>query len=133
GKALSFHQQCPTLSRLTASLLPLLQAHLWIGKNWRRPPRLAATNARKHGVTFAEAKTVFYDEQAKLIDDPDHSEDEERFVILGSSSTPKLLLVCHCYRKSGNVIRIISARKATATSPAVTVSAHFVCALCAST
>ena len=73
----------------------------------------ATANARKHGVTFEEARTVFFDEQAKLIDDPDHSEDEERFVILGLSSTPRLLLVCHCYRKSGNVVRIISARKAT--------------------
>jgi uncharacterized DUF497 family protein len=74
----------------------------------------ADTNAKKHGVTFEEARTVFFDEQARLIDDPDHSEDEERFVILGLSSTPRLLLVCHCYRKAGNVIRIISARKATA-------------------
>ena len=74
----------------------------------------ADTNAKKHGVTFEEARTVFFDEQARLIDDPDHSEDEERFVILGLSSTPRLLLVCHCYRQAGNVIRIISARKATA-------------------
>ena len=73
----------------------------------------AAANAKKHGVTFEEARTVFFDEQAKLIDDPDHSDDEERFVILGLSSTPRLLLVCHCYRKSGSTIRIISARKAT--------------------
>ena len=73
----------------------------------------AIANARKHGVTFEEARTVFFDEQAKLIDDPDHSDDEERFVILGLSSMPRLLLVCHCYRKSGNLIRIISARKAT--------------------
>ena len=73
----------------------------------------AAANAKKHGVTFEEARTVFFDEQARLIDDPDHSEDEERFVILGLSSTPRLLLVCHCYRESGSTIRIISARKAT--------------------
>jgi hypothetical protein len=73
----------------------------------------AAVNAKKHGVTFEEARTVFFDEQAKLIDDPDHSEDEERFVILGLSRTPRLLLVCHCYRRSGRTIRIISARKAT--------------------
>ena len=73
----------------------------------------ATANARKHGVTFDEARTVFFDEQAKLIDDPDHSEDEERFVILGLSSMPRLLLVCHCYRKSGSIVRIISARKAT--------------------
>lgn len=75
--------------------------------------RKAAANARKHGVSFDEAKSVFVDERAKLIDDPDHSEDEERFVLLGLSSALRLLLVCHCYRSEGNVIRIISARKAT--------------------
>jgi uncharacterized protein len=64
-------------------------------------------------VSFDEAKSVFVDERAKLIDDPDHSEDEERFVLLGLSSALRLLLVCHCYRGEGNVIRIISARKAT--------------------
>lgn len=75
--------------------------------------RKAALNARKHGVTFDEAKSVFVDERARLIDDPDHSEDEERFVLLGLSSALRLLLVCHCYRSEGNVIRIVSARKAT--------------------
>ncbi len=75
--------------------------------------RKAAANAKKHGVRFEEAKSVFVDERAKLIDDPDHSESEDRFVILGLSSAIRLLLVCHCYRE-GNVIRIISARKATA-------------------
>jgi len=74
--------------------------------------RKAVTNLKKHGVSFDEAKTVFFDERAKLIDDPDHSEDEERFVLLGISSALRLLLVCHCYRSKGNVIRIISARKA---------------------
>ena len=76
--------------------------------------RKAAANAKKHGVTFEEARSVFVDERAKLIDDPDHSEDEERFVLLGLSSSLRLLLVCHCYRSDDNVIRIISARKATA-------------------
>lgn len=65
-------------------------------------------------MSFEEAKSVFVDERAKLIDDPDHSEDEDRFVLLGLSSTLRLLLVCHCYRSESNVIRIISARKATA-------------------
>ena len=74
--------------------------------------RKAAANARKHGVSFDEAQSVFVDENAKLIDDPDHSEDEERFVLLGLSSALRMLLVCHCYRSEGNVIRIISARKA---------------------
>lgn len=74
----------------------------------------ASVNAKKHGVSFEEARSVFVDEYAKLIDDPDHSEDEERFVLLGLSSALRLLLVCHCHREAGNVIRIISARKATA-------------------
>lgn len=65
-------------------------------------------------MSFDEAKSVFVDERAKLIDDPDHSEDEGRFVLLGLSSALRLLLVCHCYRSESNVIRIISARKATA-------------------
>ena len=76
--------------------------------------RKATANDRKHGVSFEEARSVFFDERARLIDDPDHSEDEERFILLGLSSTLRLLLVCHCYRSEDNVIRIISARKATA-------------------
>lgn len=76
--------------------------------------RKAAANLKKHGVSFQEAKSVFVDERARLIDDPDHSEDEHRFVLLGMSSALRLLLVCHCYRGAGNVIRIISARKASA-------------------
>ena len=74
--------------------------------------RKAAANAKKHGVSFEEAKSVFVDEQAKLIDDPDHSSEEDRFVLLGVSGALRLLLVCHCYRVDGNVIRTISARKA---------------------
>lgn len=74
--------------------------------------RKASANLKKHGVSFEEARTVFFDDRARLIDDPDHSEDEERFVLLGLSSLLRLLLVCHCYRSEGNVIRIISARKA---------------------
>ena len=75
-------------------------------------PKKAAANLRKHGVSFDDAQTVFADEHARLIDDPDHSEDEDRFVLLGLSSSLRLLVVCHCYRSEGNVIRIISARKA---------------------
>ena len=74
----------------------------------------ASANVKKHGVSFDEARTVFFDENAKLIGDPDHSDDEERFVLLGLSSSLKVVLVCHCYREHGNVIRIISARKASA-------------------
>ena len=75
--------------------------------------RKAAENIKKHGVSFDEAKSVFVDERAKLIDDPDHSDDEDRFVLLGISGVLRMLLVCHCYRSDGNVIRIISARKAS--------------------
>ena len=80
---------------------------------FKRDQRKATINAKKHGVTFEEAKSVFVDERAKLIDDPDHSDDEERFVLLGLSRAPRLLLVSHCHRGEGGVIRIISARKAT--------------------
>ena len=73
----------------------------------------ACVNAKKHGVTFEEARSVFADERAKLINDPDHSEDEDRFVLVGLSSSLRLLLGCHCYREEGRTIRIISARKAT--------------------
>lgn len=75
--------------------------------------RKAVANLKKHGVSFDQARTVFFDEHAKLIDDPDHSDGEDRFVLLGLSSSLKVLLVCHCYRQEGNVIRIISARKAS--------------------
>ena len=77
-------------------------------------PSKAAANLRRHRVSFADAQTVFSDDRARLIDDPDHSEDEERFLLLGLSSSLRLLVVAHCYRAGGNVIRIISARKATA-------------------
>ena len=72
-------------------------------------------NKGKHNVSFEEARTVFYDEMALVIDDPDHSEQEDRFIILGQSSHAKLLVVCHCCRESDTIIRIISARKATRT------------------
>ena len=70
-------------------------------------------NQHKHKISFEEAQTVFYDESALLIDDPDHSETEDRFILLGFSREARLLVVCHCYRESNTVIRIISARKAT--------------------
>ncbi len=70
-------------------------------------------NQQKHGVSFEEARTVFYDEYGRLISDPDHSEDEDRFALLGLSQEIQLLMVCHCYRDEDDVIRIISARKAT--------------------
>lgn len=73
----------------------------------------ASSNETKHGVSFEEARSVFYDERAKLIGDPDHSEKEDRFILLGLSCSLRVLIVCHCYRSKGNLIRIISARKAT--------------------
>jgi uncharacterized DUF497 family protein len=77
-------------------------------------PQKAQINLRKHKVSFEDAKTAFSDERALLIDDPDHSEEEERFVLLGLSQSLRLLVVVHCYREEGHVIRIISARKADA-------------------
>lgn len=76
-------------------------------------PTKAAANLKKHGISFDEAKTVFSDERARLIADPDHSEAEDRFVLLGYSSILRLLVVCHCYRAEDSVIRIISARRAS--------------------
>lgn len=75
--------------------------------------RKAETNQKKHGITFEEARTVFYDENARLMHDPDHSDQEDRFLILGLSNNSRLLLVVHCYREVEDIIRIISARKAT--------------------
>ncbi len=76
-------------------------------------PVKAAANAKKHKVTFDVARTVFYDDFAVQFFDEEHSTDEDRFLLLGMSSDARLLLVCHCEREQGNVIRIISARKAT--------------------
>lgn len=73
----------------------------------------ASANLKKHGVSFEEAQTVFYDEFAVQFFDDEHSGNEERFLLLGMSVGAQLLLVCHCERDSGQVIRIISARKAT--------------------
>jgi len=71
-----------------------------------------SANLKKHGVGFEEARSVFADDHARLIPDPEHSEDEDRFILLGMSNRMHLLLVCHCYREEDNVIRIISARRA---------------------
>ena len=73
----------------------------------------ATANLKKHQVSFDEAKSVFYDEFAVQFFDEEHSSNEERFLMLGISSNARLLLVCHCEREHGEVIRIISARKAT--------------------
>ena len=74
--------------------------------------RKASENLKKHGVSFDEAKTSFLDENARVMSDPRHSHDEDRFVLLGLSIRIRLLVVSHCYRKDDEVIRIISARKA---------------------
>jgi uncharacterized DUF497 family protein len=76
-------------------------------------PQKARSNERKHGVSFEEAQTVFFDEHGLLLEDPDPDDPEERFVLLGLSSALRLLLVCHCLRESGELIRIISARRAS--------------------
>jgi uncharacterized protein len=78
---------------------------------WDQPK--ATANLRKHGVSFEEAQSVFYDEFAIQFYDDEHSAEEERFLLLGMSDTARLLLVCHCEREAGDLIRIISARKAT--------------------
>ena len=78
---------------------------------WDR--RKAASNTRKHGVSFEEASSVFYDAFARVIDDPEHSMDEERYIVLGIGRLLRVLVVCYCVRAERQSIRIISARKAT--------------------
>jgi uncharacterized DUF497 family protein len=73
----------------------------------------AQLNLRKHRVSFEEAETAFLDEQALLLDDPDHSDTEDRFILLGMTAALRVLSVCHCVRESGSLIRLISARRAT--------------------
>jgi uncharacterized DUF497 family protein len=80
---------------------------------FRWDAKKAKANQRKHGVSFEEAATVFADDEALLLADTEHSDDEDRFVLLGISLKTRLLVVCHCYRESDSMIRIISARKAT--------------------
>ena len=75
----------------------------------------AAENQRKHGVSFEEAKSVFYDENARFQHDPDHSDDEDRFLLVGMSYAFRILLVVHSYREKDEIVRLISARKATKT------------------
>ncbi|WP_198265160.1 BrnT family toxin [sulfur-oxidizing endosymbiont of Gigantopelta aegis] len=77
-------------------------------------PSKAPSNKRKHGVTFEEAQSVFYDDFAIQFFDDENSGEEDRFLILGHSNQSRILLICHCEKDSGNLIRIISARKATA-------------------
>ena len=78
---------------------------------WDRNKNLS--NIIKHGVPFKEAATVFLDPYAELLDDDAHSDNEERFIIIGMSEKTNLLIVCHCYRETDGIVRIFSARKAT--------------------
>jgi len=78
---------------------------------WDKEKNIA--NKKKHGISFEEAQSVFVDENALMIHDPDHSCDEDRFILLGLSASIRLMVVCHCYREDDDIIRIISARKAT--------------------
>ena len=80
--------------------------------NFSWDPSKARSNLKKHGVSFEEAKTAFFDEHAIRFFDPDHSEDEDRFLLLGVSVRTRVLVVCHCFREGDSVIRLISARKA---------------------
>jgi len=85
------------------------------GLRFQWDERKNRSNKRKHGVSFEEAKTVFLDDNARLIDDPDHSQNEDRFILMGVSELLRVLVVCHCYREhrdGEDVIRIISARRA---------------------
>ena len=81
-----------------------------LGFQWDR--RKNEANLRKHGISFEEARTAFFDENAIQFFDPDHSAEEDRFLLLGLSFKPQVLVVCHCFRESETVVRIISARKA---------------------
>jgi uncharacterized DUF497 family protein len=85
----------------------------WPASASNRTPRRIGLTVANHGVSFEEAETVFADEHALLIDDPDHSASEDRFVLLGLSARFRVLLVVHSYRERDEVIRIISARRAT--------------------
>ena len=78
-------------------------------------PRKSRANKAKHGVSFEEARTAFLDEHARVIPDPQHSDEEDRFLLLGLSVQLRVLVVCHCYREPDQVIRIISARRADPT------------------
>ena len=77
-------------------------------------PRKSRSNKAKHGVSFEEARTAFLDEHARVIPDVEHSKDEDRFILLGMSIELRVLVVCHCYRESDQLVRIISARRADA-------------------
>lgn len=78
--------------------------------SWDEPKN--RQNQKKHRISFEEASSAFFDENARLVYDPDHSVEEDRYVLLGISEKSRLIIVCHTYRKNNRIIRIISARKA---------------------
>ena len=88
----------------------MYNVHMDIEFEWDK--RKASGNVRKHGISFEEARTAFFDESAVLYHDPDHSDEEDRFLLLGNSFKLNTVVVCHCFRESESKIRIISARKA---------------------
>jgi len=106
-------------ARQTVATLGRASLHAYIFFMYNRPMRIEwdehknQANIRKHRVSFEEAQSVFYDPLTKVASDPDHSDDEERFIALGESSAGKHLLVVHCFRDRSQTIRIISARKLT--------------------
>jgi uncharacterized DUF497 family protein len=85
------------------------------GKHFDWNPDKNIANINKHGISFKEAASIFFDENAVYFDDEKHSQDEDRFIVIGKSKVERLLYTCYCYRENDTVIRIISARKATAT------------------
>ena len=81
--------------------------------NFEWDERKNIANKQKHGLSFEEASNVFFDDKAILFDDPEHSDEEERFLLIGMTTSTKICVVCHCYREDDTIIRIISAREAT--------------------
>jgi len=103
--------RCGTSLRLTEAEYHTYNVHMAeLRFVWNEAKNRA--NERKHGVSFEEAQTAFLDENAKVYFDPDHSETEDRFILLGISFQLRVLIVCHCYREGDVLVRIISARKA---------------------
>ncbi|MCL2499426.1 MAG: BrnT family toxin [Defluviitaleaceae bacterium] len=89
------------------------ETYIFYGQQFEWDTGKGLQNIEKHGIPFKEAATVFRDDRAAVLDDDEHSQDEERFKIIGMSGNIRLLTVCHCYRSDNSIIRIISARKAT--------------------
>ena len=116
GISLPFDSLCPPENRVGQALVASRKYHKYIvcmnelRFEWDR--RKERANLKKHGVSFDEARTAFHDESATVFFDPDHSDGEDRFILLGLSHRLRVVVVCHCFRESETVVRIISARKA---------------------